>query len=122
MFLLTPFLSIVHSKTASVGRDIIFILNSCNYSFILSCLKISQDFVCGYRLLRAPTLYGISHDRVKEDPLLEQYRADLIHTAALHLDRSGLVKYDRKTGHFQVSDSQVIQRNNTCEVTRRFGD
>lgn len=58
-------------------------------------------------MLRAPTLYGIPHDRLKEDPLLEQHRADLIHTAALHLDRSGLIKYDRKTGHFQVSVTKI---------------
>lgn len=77
--------------------------------------------MCGYRLLRASTLYGISHDRLKEDPLLEQYRADLIHTAALHLDRSGLVKYDRKTGHFQVSDSQITHRNCTPTSSSRLG-
>jgi len=53
-------------------------------------------------MLRSPTLYGVSHDRLKEDPLLEQYRADLIHTAALQLDRSGLIKYERKSGHLQV--------------------
>lgn len=53
-------------------------------------------------MLRSPQLYAISVDKVKEDPLLEQHRADLVHTAALHLERSGLAKYDRKTGHFQV--------------------
>jgi hypothetical protein len=82
---------------------------------LLHCFKVSKFFICGCRLLRAATLYGISHDRLKEDPLLEQYRADLIHTAALHLDRSGLTKYDRKTGHFQVSDNQVTYRNDTCK-------
>jgi hypothetical protein len=76
-----------------------------------TCSRIACIFIFGYRLLRAPTLYGLSHDRLKEDPLLEQYRADLIHTAALHLDRSGLTKYDRKTGHFQVSDSYVTRIN-----------
>lgn len=73
--------------------------------------RIIKIFIFGCRLLRAPTLYGLSHDRLKEDPLLEQYRADLIHTAALHLDRSGLIKYDRKTGHFQVSDSCITRIN-----------
>jgi hypothetical protein len=74
-------------------------------------IRISRIYVSHYRLLRAPTLYGISHDRLKEDPLLEQYRADLIQTAALHLDRSGLIKYDRKTGQFQVSDNHVTKIN-----------
>ena len=89
-----------------------FHLYACHVSLLLHLFQNGQDFCFfGYRLLRAPTLYGLSHDRLKEDPLLEQYRADLIHTAALHLDRSGLTKYDRKTGHFQVSDSLVTRIN-----------
>jgi pre-mRNA-splicing helicase BRR2 len=65
-------------------------------------------------MLRMPTLYGISHDMLKEDPLLEQYRADLIHTAASMLDRSGLVKYDRKTGHLQVTELGRIASHFYC--------
>lgn len=55
------------------------------------------------RMLRNPTLYGISHDMARDDPLLQQRRKDLIHTAACALDRNNLIKYDRKTGHFQVN-------------------
>lgn len=55
------------------------------------------------RMLRSPTLYGISHDDLKGDPLLDQRRLDLVHTAALMLDKNNLVKYDKKTGNFQVS-------------------
>ncbi|KFQ20546.1 U5 small nuclear ribonucleoprotein 200 kDa helicase, partial [Merops nubicus] len=54
------------------------------------------------RMLRSPTLYGISHEDLKGDPLLEQRRLDLVHTAALMLDKNNLVKYDKKTGNFQV--------------------
>lgn len=53
-------------------------------------------------MLRSPGLYGISHDELKADPLLEQRRLDLVHTAALMLDKNNLVKYDKKTGNFQV--------------------
>lgn len=53
------------------------------------------------RMLRAPQLYGISADKMKEDPLLEKHRADLIHTAAVSLDKSQLIKYDRKSGQLQ---------------------
>jgi len=56
------------------------------------------------RMLRNPALYGISADEIAEDRLLEKRRADLIHTAAAILDKSNLVKYDRKTGAFQVTD------------------
>ena len=53
-------------------------------------------------MLRNPTLYGVSHDALKEDPLLQQRRKDLVHTAACILDKNGLLKYDRKTGNLQV--------------------
>lgn len=58
------------------------------------------------RMLRSPTLYGISHDDLKGDPLLDQRRLDLVHTAALMLDKNNLVKYDKKTGNFQVRQDQ----------------
>ena len=35
---------------------------------------------------------------------LERRRADLIHTAATILDKANLIKYDRKSGNFQVTD------------------
>jgi len=54
------------------------------------------------RMLRNPQLYGVSVDEAAADPLLEQRRADLIHTAASLLDKNSLVKYDRKSGSFQV--------------------
>uniref|UniRef100_A0A8C0J7N6 Activating signal cointegrator 1 complex subunit 3 n=1 Tax=Chelonoidis abingdonii TaxID=106734 RepID=A0A8C0J7N6_CHEAB len=38
------------------------------------------------------------------DPLLDQRRLDLVHTAALMLDKNNLVKYDKKTGNFQVTE------------------
>jgi pre-mRNA-splicing helicase BRR2 len=53
------------------------------------------------RMLRSPQLYGISVDKLKEDPMLEQHRADLIHTAAVSLEKSQLLKYDRKSGQLQ---------------------
>lgn len=54
------------------------------------------------RMLRNPTLYGVSHDDRSTDPLLERRRMDLVHTAASVLDKNSLVKYDKRTGSFQV--------------------
>ena len=65
-------------------------------------------FICtGYtylfiRMLRNPTLYGVSHDEIEQDKWLEQRRKDLIHTAATMLDKHNLIKYDRRSGQFQV--------------------
>lgn len=41
---------------------------------------------------------------MKSDQLLEQRRADLIHTAASILDKASLIKYDRKSGNFQITE------------------
>ncbi|KAG6608665.1 DExH-box ATP-dependent RNA helicase DExH12, partial [Cucurbita argyrosperma subsp. sororia] len=56
------------------------------------------------RMLRNPTLYGIAPDALSRDITLEERRADLIHSAATILDKNNLVKYDRKSGYFQVTD------------------
>ena len=53
-------------------------------------------------MLRAPQLYGLTPDDVEADPLLEQRRADIIHTAASSLAKNNLIKYDKKSGAFQV--------------------
>lgn len=53
-------------------------------------------------MLRNPTLYGVSHDDRNIDPLLERRRMDLVHTAATVLEKNNLVKYDKRSGSFQV--------------------
>ena len=56
------------------------------------------------RMLRNPSLYGASEGELSTDPLLEQRRTDLIRTAATTLDKCALIKYERKSGQFQVTD------------------
>jgi pre-mRNA-splicing helicase BRR2 len=56
------------------------------------------------RMLRNPQLYGITPEEYKSDPQLYKRRMDLIHTAATILDKHNLMKYDRKSGNFQVTD------------------
>jgi len=50
------------------------------------------------RMLRAPNLYGIDETEISKDPLLVQRRADLVHTAAILLQKAAMVKYDKRTG------------------------
>ncbi|KAI6193789.1 hypothetical protein M3Y96_01056000 [Aphelenchoides besseyi] len=56
------------------------------------------------RMIHAPPLYSISHEVAENDKLLDQPRADLIHTAALMLDRGNLIKYDKKSGLIQATE------------------
>uniref|UniRef100_A0A8C9WR33 U5 small nuclear ribonucleoprotein 200 kDa helicase n=1 Tax=Scleropages formosus TaxID=113540 RepID=A0A8C9WR33_SCLFO len=82
-----------------------------NAEIVLGNVQNAKDAVnwLGYtylyvRMLRNPTLYGVSHDERSSDHLLERRRLDLVHTAASMLDKNGLIKYDKRTGSFQVTD------------------
>ncbi len=47
-------------------------------------------------------LYGVPRDQLDSDPRLLERRLDLAHSAAVVLDKNNLVKYDRRSGNFQV--------------------
>lgn len=55
------------------------------------------------RMLQNPELYGIFEPEktMKEDPTLKRRRLDLAHTAACILEKSHLIRYDRKSGALQ---------------------
>ncbi|OQR87098.1 pre-mRNA-splicing helicase BRR2 [Achlya hypogyna] len=55
------------------------------------------------RMLRAPALYGVPAEEAAADPALLQRRIDLCHAAATVLAKHNLIKYERRTGHFQVT-------------------
>jgi len=55
------------------------------------------------RMLKNPSIYGIPVEEVERDPTLQQRRIDLMHSAASILDKHNLIKYDRKSGNFQVT-------------------
>ena len=55
------------------------------------------------RMLRSPGLYSVGAD-YENDDALEQKRVDLIHSAAVILERAGLVKYERKIGRLQSTE------------------
>ena len=55
------------------------------------------------RMLKNPNLYGISDKAAAEDPTLKHRRMDLAHTAACMLERSHLIRYDRRSGALQTT-------------------
>ncbi|XP_052757266.1 putative U5 small nuclear ribonucleoprotein 200 kDa helicase [Galleria mellonella] len=92
-----------------------------NAEIVLGSVQSLRDAVTwlGYtylyiRMLRQPTLYGVTPEKLQEDPLLELHRADLIHTAANLLDKAGLIKYERKSGHFQPTELGRIASHFYC--------
>ncbi|KAI6238035.1 hypothetical protein M3Y99_00730500 [Aphelenchoides fujianensis] len=66
------------------------------------------------RMIHSPALYGIPLDVAHADKLLDQPRADLIHTAGLMLDRGNLIKYDKKSGLIQATELGRIASHYYC--------
>ena len=105
------YLSLLNQQLPIESQFVKQLADALNAEIILGTVQNVRDAVIwlGYtylfvRMLRNPTLYGVSIDAVEDDPVLEQRRADLIHTAAAQLDKSGLIRYDRRSGALQGTD------------------
>lgn len=93
----------IESQLLSVLPDMI------NAEITLGTILSRQDAVywLGYtylfvRLLRNPTLYGFPADiHDASDPMLEQVRTDIAHSALLLLDKHQLIRYDKRLGTIQ---------------------
>ena len=66
------------------------------------------------RMIKEPQLYGVSNESLLVDKYLLQRRLDLIHSAAIQLDKSHLIRYDRKTGNFQMTEHGRIASHFYC--------
>uniref|UniRef100_A0A8C2X5M2 U5 small nuclear ribonucleoprotein 200 kDa helicase n=1 Tax=Cyclopterus lumpus TaxID=8103 RepID=A0A8C2X5M2_CYCLU len=105
------YLSLLNQQLPIESQMVCKLPDMLNAEIVLGNVQTVKDAVnwLGYtylyvRMLRNPTLYGVSHDDRSSDPLLERRRMDLVHTAANVLDKNSLVKYDKRTGSFQVTD------------------
>lgn len=104
------YLSLMNQQLPIESQLIKRLPDSLNAEVVLGnvlSIKEAADWL-GYtylyvRMIRKPSMYGISIDELDRDPSLYQRRLDLAHTAAAILDKHGLVKYDRKSGHLQVT-------------------
>uniref|UniRef100_A0A8C7M9Q2 U5 small nuclear ribonucleoprotein 200 kDa helicase n=1 Tax=Oncorhynchus kisutch TaxID=8019 RepID=A0A8C7M9Q2_ONCKI len=103
------YLSLLNQQLPIESQMVSKLPDMLNAEIVLGNVQNAKDAVnwLGYtylyvRMLRNPTLYGVSHDDRSSDPLLERRRMDLIHTAANVLDKNSLVKYDKRTGAFQI--------------------
>ncbi|KAK6927878.1 Sec63 domain [Dillenia turbinata] len=105
------YLSLMNQQLPIESQFISKLADQLNAEIVLGTVQNARE-ACnwiGYtylyvRMLRNPTLYGLPADVLTRDVLLEERRADLIHSAATILDKNNLVKYDRKSGYFQVTD------------------
>eukprot|EP00923_Selenidium_pygospionis_P000890 GHVN01001382.1.p1 GENE.GHVN01001382.1~~GHVN01001382.1.p1 ORF type:complete len:2211 (-),score=363.43 GHVN01001382.1:2249-8881(-) len=81
-----------------------------NAEIVLGTIRTRTEAVTwlGYtylyvRMLRNPTLYGVTDDMLSSDPQLEQRRLDMAHCALLELDKLKLIMYDKRSGTIQVT-------------------
>ncbi|CAG8457348.1 10482_t:CDS:2 [Diversispora eburnea] len=105
------YLSLLNQQLPIESQFINRLPDNLNAEIVLGTVRNRDEAVewLGYsylfvRMVRNPTLYGISIDQLSEDESLVQKRVDLIHSAALLLDKSNLIKYDKKTGRFQTTE------------------
>ncbi|KDP36726.1 hypothetical protein JCGZ_08017 [Jatropha curcas] len=105
------YLSLMNQQLPIESQFVSKLADQLNAEIVLGTVQNARE-ACnwlGYtylyvRMLRNPTLYGLAPDVLTRDITLEERRADLIHSAATILEKNNLVKYDRKSGYFQVTD------------------
>lgn len=102
------YLSLANNQLPIESQFITQLADQLNAEVVLGTVTRIKEGVewLGYtylfvRMLRTPRVYGVPVQELEGDPLLVQRRADLIHSAALLLEKHHLVKYDRKSGEIQ---------------------
>lgn len=105
------YLSLMSEQLPIESQYISKLADNLNAEIVLGTIQNVKDAVnwLGYTylyvcMLRSPELYGIAADVRERDRTLLQRRYDLIHSAASVLAKHNLIKYDRKSGSFQVTD------------------
>lgn len=104
------YLSLLNQQLPIESQMIGKLADNLNAEIVLGNIRTRDEGVdwLGYtylfvRMIRSPGLYGVGAD-YDSDESLEQKRVDLIHSAAMVLERAGLVKYDKKIGRLQSTD------------------
>lgn len=104
------YLSLLNQQLPIESQFVTRLADNLNAEIVLGNIRTRDEGVewLGYtylfvRMLRSPGLYQVGAD-YEEDNALEQKRVDLIHSAAVVLERSNLVKYDKKTGRLQATE------------------
>ncbi|KAJ3286172.1 DEIH-box ATPase [Borealophlyctis nickersoniae] len=105
------YLSLLNQQLPIESQFVSRLADNLNAEIVLGTVRTRDEAVqwLGYtylyvRMLRNGTLYGVAPDEHDDDPYLVQKRVDLIHSAAIVLDKCNLIKYDKKTGKFQVTE------------------
>ncbi|KAF2085665.1 Sec63-domain-containing protein [Saccharata proteae CBS 121410] len=104
------YLSLMNQQLPIESQFMSRLVDNLNAEVVLGNVRSRDEGVewLGYtylyvRMLRSPGLYSVGAD-YEDDEALEQKRVDLIHSAAVVLERCNLVKYDKKTGKMTATE------------------
>jgi len=104
------YLSLLNQQLPIESQFVSRLADNLNAEIVLGNVRSRDEGVewLGYtylfvRMLRSPGLYSVGPE-YEGDSALEQKRVDLIHSAAVVLEKSNLVKYDKKTGKLQATE------------------
>lgn len=104
------YLSLMNQQLPIESQFISKLADNLNAEVVLGNVRSRDEAVewLGYtylfvRMLRSPGLYSVGAD-YEDDDALEQKRVDLVHSAATVLEKSSLVKYDKKSGKLQATE------------------
>ncbi|RPB01060.1 Sec63-domain-containing protein [Choiromyces venosus 120613-1] len=104
------YLSLLNQQLPIESQFMRKLADNLNAEIVLGTIRTRDEAVewLGYtylyvRMLRSPALYSVGADYA-EDEALEQKRVDLIHSAAVVLEKCNLIKYDKKTGKLQSTE------------------
>lgn len=104
------YLSLMNQQLPIESQFISKLADNLNAEIVLGNVRSRDEAVewLGYtylfvRMLRSPGLYSVGAD-YEDDDALEQKRVDLVHSAATVLEKSSLVKYDKKSGKLQATE------------------
>ncbi|KAK0383145.1 hypothetical protein NLU13_9058 [Sarocladium strictum] len=104
------YLSLLNQQLPIESQFVSKLVDNLNAEIVLGNVRTRDEGVewLGYtylfvRMLRSPGLYQVGAE-YEDDEALEQKRVDLIHSAAMVLRKSNLIKYDEKTGRLQSTE------------------
>lgn len=105
------YLSLLNQQLPIESQFVSRLADNLNAEIVLGTIRNRDEAVAwlGYtylyvRMLRSPALYSVPADFSEDDPFLEQKRADIVHSAAVLLEKAGLLKYERRTGLFTSNE------------------
>ena len=104
------YLSLMNQQLPIESQFVSKLADNLNAEIVLGSVRNRDEGVewLGYtylfvRMLRSPGLYSVGAE-YEDDDALEQKRVDLIHSAATVLEKSSLVKYDKRAGKLQATE------------------